>query len=140
MRFIDSSIDTSPDRTSETLSALSGNIILLLGGRSKGESYSSLLPIIEEKCKSVIAFGEARDKIMSDLCGDDLSVTVRKTMREAALLGLSRAVAGDTLLLSPASTSFDEFSSFEERGDIFKKIIKDAVRQENTGDKNEKDN
>ena len=140
VRFIDSSIDTSPDRTSETLSALSGNIILLLGGRSKGESYSSLLPIIEKKCKSVIAFGEARDKIASDLCEGDLSVTVRKTMREAALLCLSRAVAGDTLLLSPASTSFDEFSSFEERGDIFKKIIKDAARQENTGDKNEKDN
>ena len=140
VRYIDSSIDTSPDRTAETLLSLKGDIILLLGGRSKGESYSRLAPIIKEKCKTVLCFGEARGKIREDLSSIDIPISSHKTMREAALIGMSRAALGDTLLLSPASTSFDEFCSFEERGDTFKKIIKDAARQENTGDENEKTN
>lgn len=138
IRFIDSSIDTSPDRTSATLSALSGSLILLLGGKSKGESYSSLLHEIDGKCKAVFVFGEAREKIKSELCGTAVPILLYDSMCDAALAALSGAMPGDTLLLSPASTSFDEFSSFEERGNKFKAIIKDAIGQENTGDKNEK--
>lgn len=140
VRFIDSSIDTSPDRTYETLSALDGEIILLLGGRSKGESYSHLVSVIKKKCKAVFVFGEARDKILSDVAGCDVPVESYVTMREAVTAAFTTAAAGNSLLLSPASTSFDEFSSFEERGDTFKSIIKDALGQENTGEKNEKVN
>ena len=138
--YIDSSIDTSPDRTLATLSSLSGDMILLLGGRSKGEGYEPLIPIIENKCKALFVFGEARDRIISELGHIGLPISVHATMREATLASLKRCGSGDILLLSPASTSYDEFSSFEERGNIFKKIITDAVRQKNTGDKNEKDN
>ena len=140
VRYIDSSIDTSPDRTMETLDAIDGNIILLLGGKSKGESYSPLLPIIRKKCKRVFCFGEARDKITEELATLYPPISSHATMREATLSALSHAASGDALLLSPASTSFDEFCSFEERGEIFKTIVKNAVRQENTGDKNEKNN
>ena len=140
VRYIDSSIDTSPDRTIATLDALDGNIILLLGGKSKGESYSSLAPHINGKCKRVLCFGEARDKITKELAILDAPISSHATMREATLAALSYVTFGDALLLSPASTSFDEFCSFEERGEIFKTIVKNAVRQENTGDKNEKNN
>lgn len=138
--FIDSSIDTSPDRTYETLSSLSDSVILMLGGRSKGESYSPLVSAVNKKCKSLYLFGEARDKILSDMAGAKVPIYLFKTMREATLAALSASGVGDTLLLSPASTSFDEFSSFEVRGDSFKKIVKDALGQENTGEENEKVN
>ena len=138
-RFIDSSIDTSPDRTVQTLKYLSGRIILLLGGRTKGESYKPILPLIKEKCRAIIVFGEAKGKIISDI-GDGIPYILCDTMADAAGAALRLSAEGETVLLSPASTSHDEFSSFEERGEKFKKIIKDALRQKNTGDKNEKVN
>ena len=96
--------------------------------------------IPDGECKAVFVFGEARDKILSDVAGCDVPVESYVTMREAVTAAFTTAAAGNSLLLSPASTSFDEFSSFEERGDTFKSIIKDALGQENTGEKNEKVN
>ena len=127
--YIDSSIDTSPDRTLETLSSLrGGDIILLLGGKSKGESYATLTRAILEKCKGVIAFGEARDGILADF-GDAFPFKIQtlSTLHDATRYAMGMLSAGDTLLLSPASTSFDEFSSFEERGNFFKDLVKNAV-------------
>lgn len=130
VRFIDSSIDTSPDRTYETLSATDGRVVLLLGGRSKGESYGMLLPLILKKCSLVFAFGEAREKIKEDLYCTELSGRFfeRERFADAVLSAIPLCRAGEALLLSPASTSFDEFSSFEERGYSFKEIVKNATQ------------
>ena len=130
VRFVDSSIDTSPDRTYETLSATDGQVVLLLGGRSKGEGYGMLLPLILEKCPLVFAFGEAREKIKRDLYCPALSGRFMEceSFYEAVLSAIRLCGDGMTLLLSPASTSFDEFSSFEERGCVFKKIVKNATQ------------
>ena len=142
IKFIDSSIDTSPDRTYETLSSLSDRVLILLGGRSKGESYAPLSGLIKRKCKTVVAFGEAAEKISAEIFPfiGDIPTATFKTMREAALYAIFLANDGDTVLLSPASTSFDEFASFEQRGDTFKQLINDAFRQKNIGEHNEKDN
>ena len=122
VRFINSSIDTSPTRTAETLRATTGNIILLLGGRSKRLDYTPLKAAIKKsKIKAIICFGEAGDEIFSAL--KERKAIIKKSLGEAIDTAMEVAIKNDTVLLSPASTSFDEFSSFEERGLFFKSRV-----------------
>lgn len=122
VKFINSSIDTSPTRTAETLRATPGNIILLLGGRSKGLDYTPLKSAIKKsKIKAIICFGEAGGEIFSSL--EEREATIKKSLGEAVDATMEIAIENDTVLLSPACTSFDEFSSFEERGLFFKNRV-----------------
>ncbi len=122
VRFINSSIDTSPTRTAQTLSDIMGNIILLLGGRSKGLDYAPLKKAVNSsKIKKIICFGEAGGEIYSALGKN--GVLVEKSLGDAINMALESAEVGDTVLLSPACASYDEFSSFEERGLFFKSRV-----------------
>ena len=122
IRFINSSIDTSPQRTAETLFGVSGNIILLLGGRSKGLDYTPLQRAVNDRnVKAIILFGEARDEIYSNVCSKEKILT--ESLNDAIKTAINVAIAGDTILLSPSATSYDEFSSFEERGMFFKNQV-----------------
>ena len=121
VEFINSSIDTTPSRTEATLRDMPEGIVILLGGRDKGLDFSRLSAVISRRGDRPIAFGEAEEMIaaaMGSRCmraHGGLSDAVRKA-RE-----ISRD--GDTVLLSPAATSYDEFHSFEERGVEFKRLI-----------------
>ena len=121
IEFINSSIDTTPERTMATLADLPYGVIILLGGRDKGLSLFALSALIKRRGDRVIAYGEAEERIAAELgslcirAGGGLSSAVKKAAE------ISRS--GDTVLLSPAATSYDEFQSFEERGDRFKELI-----------------
>lgn len=127
VKYFESSIDSSPDRTEATLSAYNQKVILLAGGRGKGVPYDSLEKAFRDKVKLIITAGENAEELGA--------VALKSGIRRINALNYSEAVRyakreskeGDTVLLSPASTSFDAFKNFEERGDYFKKCVLEEV-------------
>ncbi|MBO7303680.1 MAG: UDP-N-acetylmuramoyl-L-alanine--D-glutamate ligase [Clostridia bacterium] len=130
VRYYDSSIDSSPKRCAATLSRFSGNVILILGGRSKGLDFSELVPPLLRVARKIIITGECADEIEAALLRDtDFLRSGIKYLKiqdffDAVGAATDSAVSGDAVLLSPAATSFDRFKSFEERGDAFKSFLK----------------
>ena len=121
VEYIDSSIDTSPARTAATLRTLGRRVTVLLGGRSKGMDFSTLRQPLKEYCERAILFGECRDEIESSL--DGTVPTASFPRLGDAIDFAARNSSSGTVLLSPAAASYDEFHSFEERGDYFKTRI-----------------
>ena len=122
--YYNSSIDSSPQRCISTLKTFDKNVILIVGGRTKGLDFSPILPYLKEKTKLVIATGESAF-LLEELCFSHEVNTKRIDDFEAAVLYAKKtAQAGDTVLLSPAATSYDCFKNFEERGRFFKELIK----------------
>ena len=127
VKYINSSIDSSPKRTIATLDSLSERVILILGGRGKGLDFSELIPSLKAKTKQIILTGESGLEILEVIKSEvDFHLPYRYVSDfydaiEYAILG---AREGDTVLLSPASTSYNCFKNFEERGDAFKRYIK----------------
>lgn len=119
--FINSSIDTTPERTIATLEGLPEGLIILLGGRDKGLSRARLFELIKRRGDRVIAFGEAEERIAAEL--GDGCIRARGGLASATKKAAEISRGGDTVLLSPAATSYDEFRSFEERGDMFKELV-----------------
>lgn len=105
--------------TKSALAAFENPTILLLGGLDRGHSFEELRPFLS-KVKAVVALGETsvRVKEFSLSCGVE-TIVEATSMVEAVQLAHSLSVAGDIILLSPASASWDAYASFEERGDLF---------------------
>jgi UDP-N-acetylmuramoylalanine--D-glutamate ligase len=122
VRFINSSIDTSPERTATTLKSIDGNIILMLGGKDKGLPFEPIIDALDHRVKLIILFGEIGPKF-TDLLPNTVTRKVLKSFEDATREAMEVAKDGDTVLLSPGASSYDEFSSFEERGEFFKSII-----------------
>ncbi len=122
-RCYNSSIDSSPDRTLATLSSFTGKCVIILGGRTKNDNYEILKRKLSEIAASIIISGENRyeiKEVLSDLC---IPMYTVGDFENAVKLAVRLSEGCDNLILSPASTSFDTFKNFEERGDLFKKII-----------------
>lgn len=105
--------------TKSALAAFDGSTILLLGGLDRGHSFEELRPYLKN-VKAVIGLGEtaSRVKEFAASCGVK-EIETASTMAEAVSIAHALSDAGDIVLLSPASASWDEYASFEERGDIF---------------------
>ena len=127
--YVNSSIDTTPKRSASTIYALDTPIILIVGGASKGLSYEPLYEAARTRVKAIILTGTSASKLYSDanLHALGAKILLRDDFEDAVAAAISLAKEGDTVLLSPAHTSYDCFSSFEERGNLFKRIIKDTV-------------
>jgi UDP-N-acetylmuramoylalanine--D-glutamate ligase len=124
VEYFNDSKATNPDAVLKALTAFSGRpIVLLLGGRNKGNDFHGVARASAACCRCVIAFGEARHEIISAFSEGDTPVRSAPSMREA--LGLARACAhsGDAVVLSPACASFDEFKDYTERGDVFRESV-----------------
>ena len=117
--------DSKSTNVASTLVALRGMTrptVLLLGGRHKGEPYTSLAPELKRIVKLVIAYGEAAPKIVRDLTG--IVPVEQGGTRFADVIARARRAAapGDAILLSPACSSFDMFANYEQRGTEFKRL------------------
>ncbi|MFZ5623933.1 MAG: UDP-N-acetylmuramoyl-L-alanine--D-glutamate ligase [Gemmatimonadota bacterium] len=123
VRWINDSKSTNVTSTEVALRAVDGTVVLLLGGRHKGEPYTRLAPLLAGRCRGVVAFGEAASIVKADLgalvpvveAGSDFA----QVMREARRL----AQPGDVVLLSPACSSYDMFEHFEHRGEVFRAMV-----------------
>lgn len=122
VRFIDSSIDTSPTRSATTLSSLNAPIIMLLGGLDKGLDSEPLRKAMNGKVVHAVLFGKDGEKIGEEL-PHDIPKSYFTTLEAAVEFAVGIARRNDTVLLSPAAASYDQFSSFEERGEKFGKIL-----------------
>ena len=123
VRAIDDSKATNPASTIAALAAVDGPMVLLLGGRSKGAGYEALRDAIEASpIRRIVLFGAAADPLSDLLEGHpfDRVADVEAAVRS----GLAAAHPGDTLLFSPACSSFDQFRNFEERGEAFARAIR----------------
>ena len=120
---------TNVDATLVALTAfLPTRPIVLLGGRDKGTDLAPLVAACEENARAVVCFGEARERFLAAFADSAVSpVLSAGTMEEALDAALSIAEDGDVVVLSPACASFDEFSCFEERGDVFKRLVADRA-------------
>ena len=130
VRCVDSSIDTTPERTRATLSALfPARPHLLLGGAGKGLSYLPLVEPVKTRAKSVILFGRTANELAAALDTGGVRYRVIPDFDEAVTFALAAAKPGDTVLLSPACTSYDAFPDFAARGDRFRALCR-VQRQE----------
>ncbi|MDD6734780.1 MAG: UDP-N-acetylmuramoyl-L-alanine--D-glutamate ligase [Clostridiales bacterium] len=125
VRYYNSSIDSSPNRTINTLKVFPDKVILIAGGKDKGIPYDDIGPAIADKVKLLILIGKTSDKIEEALKKTGKNVEIIRCSSYEAVVKAAheRAKNGDVVLLSPASTSFDMFANFEERGNLFKKLV-----------------
>lgn len=127
VKYYNSSIDSSPNRTINTLRVFGNNVVMIAGGKDKGIPYDEIGPAVAEHVKSLVLIGKTADKIETAVRkadgGDKVKIIKAETYREAVAAAKGEACDGDVVLLSPASTSFDMFNNFEERGNLFKKIV-----------------
>lgn len=130
VEYIDSSIDSTPARTVQTLESLGRQAVLILGGRSKGVDYKELVPALRKYVKLAIITGENSKEIFNAI-KNDVNAEIRADFEEAILLGKRYAKDVGLLLLSPASTSFDRFKNYAHRGDKFREILQKSIDNEN---------
>ncbi len=120
--YIDDSKATNVGAVHSALDALQKPIILIAGGRDKGGDYSILSEPVRQKVKHMLLIGEARDTMTRAFLAFT-NVETLDSLQEAVSRAASIAVPGDAVLLSPACASFDMFSSYAERGDVFKSTV-----------------
>ncbi len=125
--FVNDSIATAPDRTAAALDATAGPVVLIAGGYDKQLDYTDLgRKIASAPVRAVVLMGQTADKIsramrMAEAPCDVVSAA---NFEQAVELAYRAARPGDTVLLSPASASYDMFTNFEERGRRFREIVR----------------
>ncbi len=120
VRWINDSKATNVNSCWYDLESMNSPTVLILGGKDKGNDYSEILPLVQQKVKAIVAMGVDNTKIM-EYFGDKGPQLVDTHSLQEAVEACSRlAVKGDTVLLSPCCASFDLFSSYEDRGRKFK--------------------
>lgn len=123
VEFINDSKCTNIGALKMSLMGFNSPIILIAGGKDKSLDMPLLKEIVRDKVKSLILIGEAAHKIRSALTGI-CDMAISKDMADAVRYAYSLSRDGDVVLLSPACASFDMFNNFEERGDVFKKVVR----------------
>jgi len=124
VRFFDDSKATNVDAVIRALETFDQPIVLIMGGRDKGGDFRKLLEPVRQHIKKLIVMGEAKDNIKSVLKeGCRESVQTASTMEDAVISAYGSASPGDIVLLSPACSSFDMYSSYTERGEDFRRVI-----------------
>jgi len=129
VKFIDDSKSTNVFSLEAALESCNGHIILIMGGRDKGNDYAPLKPLVQEKVDHLVLIGESAEKIRNSIGGYTTSHRA-VTMEDAVQLAYSLAKPGDTVLLSPACASFDMFRDYAERGAIFKEAVRRIAEAE----------
>jgi UDP-N-acetylmuramoylalanine--D-glutamate ligase len=116
--YVNDSKATNTGAVNNGISQIGGSIILIAGGRDKGDDYSLMRDCVAAHVKRLVLIGEAARQIGAAL-GDLAPVDYPATMEEAVQLAAAAGQPGDTVLLSPACASFDMFSDYKHRGDSF---------------------
>lgn len=122
--FINDSKATNVESVYYALEAITTKVVWIVGGVDKGNDYSILEHLVEDKVRAIICLGLDNQKILDFFATKVSQITQVDSMEKAVLTSLAYSNKGDTILLSPACASFDLFSNYEDRGMQFKKYVK----------------
>jgi UDP-N-acetylmuramoylalanine--D-glutamate ligase len=128
VQYYNDSKATNVDAAAKALEAFPGPLLVILGGRDKGSPYTPLRELLRERVRVALLIGESAEKIARDL-SDAVRTEQAGTMQRAVQRAAENAQPGDTVLLAPACSSFDQFENYEHRGRVFKELV---AKLENT--------
>jgi UDP-N-acetylmuramoylalanine--D-glutamate ligase len=132
IKYVNNSKATTVEAVEMSLKSYDEPIVLIMGGKDKGNDYSTIYELAKKKVKAIVATGYSADIIVKNFKGKVPITTVAtigeakpnlESMQKTIDVATSLAVKGDVVLLSPACTSFDWFKDYEERGTIFKQLV-----------------
>jgi len=129
--FYNDSKATSVDATLKALEAFretEGKVVLILGGRGKKAPYAPLAPLVKEKVRKLVLIGEDAETIENEL-KDYADIEHAADLNTATTLAFSAAQPQDIVLLAPACASFDMFTGFDQRGEVFKNAVKNLIAE-----------
>lgn len=124
IEFINDSKATNVNSTWYALETISAPIIWLVGGVDKGNDYTVLEELVQQKVKTIICIGEDNSKILKAFGDKVPDIVEAESMHEAVALSYRFGFKGDNVLLSPACASFDRFENYEDRGHQFKTAVR----------------
>jgi len=130
-RYYNDSKATNVDATLKALEAFPGRIIVILGGKDKASDYSPLRELLRERTILALLIGSVAEKIERQIAG---SVAIERagTLERAVQIATRTAQPGDVVLLAPACASFDQFQNYEHRGRVFKELVRQLQRNDET--------
>lgn len=123
IRFYNDSKATNSQAASKALSSFTEPIIWIAGGLDRGVDFQELVPLLKERVKAVVAYGQTAPIFQARAADAGVNCVVVKEIEESVEKAASLAENGDIVLLSPACASWDLYTSFEERGSIFKQAV-----------------
>lgn len=127
--YYDDSKATTVDSVIKALEVFSRPVILIMGGRNKGSNFNLLKDTVTKHVKKLIVLGEAGEEIKAAL-GDIVETVSAESMEDSVNIAHSLAEPGDVALLSPACSSFDMFTSYSHRGEIFRRAVETLKRSQ----------
>lgn len=123
VRYVNDSKATNVNSTWYALESMDSPVVLILGGKDKGNDYSEILPLVKSKVKAIVAMGVDNSKILDYFKDEVAEIFDTHSLQEAVEACRNAAGEGDTVLLSPCCASFDLFKSYEDRGRQFKEAV-----------------
>ncbi len=123
--YINDSKGTNPDSTEKALLAYDAPIILLLGGYDKGADFRGLMGLVRERVRLAIFYGAVRPRLIQAAAETPgVHYLLAEDLADAVAQAIGQARPGDVVMLSPACASWDAFDNFEQRGDLFKELVR----------------
>ena len=124
VQYINDSKATNVDACWYALEAMKTKVVLIIGGKDKGNDYGPIKPLVKEKCSGIVYLGADNKKLHDNF--DNMGIPVRDThsMKECMEACYEMAKPGETVLLSPCCASFDLFKNMEDRGEQFKTLAR----------------
>jgi len=122
--YYNDSKGTNVDSTIKALESFTEPVVLIAGGKGKGQDFTPLAEAARGRVRRAVLIGQDRDRIRAALEGADIPVETADSMDDAVRRAREAARVGDVVLLSPACASFDMFRNFEHRGDVFKSVVR----------------
>ena len=124
VQYVNDSKATNVDACWYALEAMKTKVVLIIGGKDKGNDYEPIKPLVKEKCSAIVYLGADNTKLHENF--DDMGIATRDThsMRECMEACYELAQPGETVLLSPCCASFDLFKNMEDRGEQFKELAR----------------
>ena len=123
VRYINDSKATNVNSCWYALQAMTQPVVLILGGTDKGNDYSEIASLVDDKVRVIVAMGVDNSPILHYFGPGRVPIVEARSMTEALDSARRLAKAGDTVLLSPCCASFDLFKNYEDRGDQFRRHL-----------------
>ena len=127
--FYNDSKGTNPESSIKALEAMKRPVVLIAGGYDKASDFNGFVKAFRGKVKTLILIGETAEKIEYEAKQQNfVNIYKAADLEEAVYMAKNSSEYGDAILLSPACASWDMFKNFEERGSVFKSIVKKMRR------------